>query len=404
MSSVVDSEAHFESRLTELGLSDAVKTALKNGGVRTLSHLAFAITQPNQTISNDEVTNFLQGLTGSAPSLQESSCIKRLVFEAQTFVVAVLRQGLEHHEEGAPRKVAHAERTTRMAALQAALTGIYITGEMDPAHVLLDKASAMHDQNVVRYLEPAACISRAVEVQGKKESRELSLEKGSLILKNANDKLTSATDTELKLHYAMQRRALALQFANLMSFAQHNEWMTFLVEALHREAPPGYHRPTLAQLIQCDRAAWTRLASSLTSVRQRADGTFPLGEELLKLRSDPNITLYLAPITKPAASQPESSSWRWQPYNTHKGGDKGHDKGKGKSKGKGRGVAPAMPQELRGKWFKTSTGEPLCFGYNTAAGCAHSKTVKDGERCPKGWHLCCEPKCQGSHPLTKHGK
>ena len=269
MSSVVDSEAHFDLHLSELGLSDPFINALKNGGIRTLSHLAFSIGQPNQVLSNDDVTNFLQGLLGRAPSLVESSSTKRLTFEAQTYVVATLRQGLEQQDEAVPRRVAHAERTTRMSALQLALSGVSISGELDPAHILLDKATAMYEQNIVKYIEPSACISRAFEVQGKKESRELSLEKGSLVLKAGSEKLTSPTDTELKVHYAMQRRALAFQFANLMSYAQHNERFSFLVDALHREAPPEFQRPSLAQLLQCDRAAWTRLASSLSTIRQR---------------------------------------------------------------------------------------------------------------------------------------
>ena len=404
MSSVVDSEAHFDLRLSELGLSDPFINALKNGGIRTLSHLAFSIGQPNQVLSNDDVTNFLQGLLGRAPSLVESSSTKRLTFEAQTYVVATLRQGLEQQDEAVPRRVAHAERTTRMSALQLALSGVSISGELDPAHILLDKATAMYEQNIVKYIEPSACISRAFEVQGKKESRELSLEKGSLVLKAGSEKLTSPTDTELKVHYAMQRRALAFQFANLMSYAQHNEWFSFLVDALHREAPPGFQRPSLAQLLQCDRAAWTRLASSLSTIRQRADGTYPLGEALLNLRADPNIVLYLSPVAKLISVSSESSSWRAQPYGSQKGSERGIEKGKTKGKGKGKSSAPSMPAELRGKWYKNAQGEPLCFGYNTAAGCQHSKTVQDGERCPKGWHLCCEPRCQGPHPLSKHGK
>lgn len=403
MASIVDSEAHFSQRLVELGLESAFCDSLKTGGVKTLSHLAFALGQPNQVVSNDEFGQFLRTLVGRDPTIQETSSIKRLTFEAQTYVISVLRQGLDQHDETAPRRVAHAEGTTRMQALQTSLTGLRLTGELDPAHVLLDRASAMYDQNVVKYLEPSSCISRSHEIQGRKESKELSLEKGALVLKNPNEKLTSPTDTELKMHYATQRRGLAFQFANLMTYAQHNEWLTFLIEALHRESPPGYQRPSLAQLLQCDRAAWTRLSSTLNSVRQQADGSYPLGDELLKLRSDPNITLYLSPVVKPSNASSESSSWRAHPYSFNKP-EPHQAKGKSKGKGKGKASAPSMPQELRGKWYKTAAGEPLCFGYNLHSGCNHSKTVKDGERCPKGWHLCCEPKCQGAHPLFKHGK
>lgn len=84
------------------------------------------------------------------------------------------------------------------------LSGISIAGELDPAHILLEKAAAIYDQNSIKYLEPSQRITRLHEVQGTKQTRELSLEKGSLILKNQGDKIVSATDTELKLHYALQ--------------------------------------------------------------------------------------------------------------------------------------------------------------------------------------------------------
>ena len=94
----------------------------------------------------------------------------------------------------------------------------------------------MYDKKVIQYLEPSSCVSRVLEVGGTKQSRELTLEKGSLVLKN-QDHLTSATDSEIKLHHALLRRGIALEFAKLMSHAQHAEWVSFLFEALHREPP-----------------------------------------------------------------------------------------------------------------------------------------------------------------------
>ena len=209
-------------------------------------------------------------------------------------------------------------------------------------------------------------------------------------MKNQDEKLSTVTDSELKLHFAFTRRAIALEFARVMSFDQRNEWETFLVEALHRESPPGYNKPSLAQVIQCDRAAWARLASTVNSVKQLIDGRHPAGEALLALRADPNITLYLArEFPKPG------------PYGHQFEKGKGK-KGKEKGKGKGKGGAPPMPRQLIGKWHKTPQGEPLCFAYNTVDGCPNSTTVKPGERCARGWHLCMEPKCQAKRSLTEH--
>lgn len=280
-----------------------------------------------------------------------------------------------------------------MLALQRVLTGVSISGELEPARILLEKVCNMYEQNVVKYFEPSSCISRALEVQGSSKNKEISLERGSLVVKAAEDKLQASTDSEIKLHYAFVRRALAFQFGRVMSFDQRNIWETFLFEAIHREPPPGYLKAALSQVLQCDRAAWSRLSSTAASVRQAADGTYPFGEQLLALRTDPNITLYLAPLAKPMSVptyNPRSS-----PYE-HPEGPKG--KGKGK---KGKGKAPPMPAELRGKYHRTAAGDPLCFAYNTPTGCSHPN-VKPGERCPKGFHLCMEPKCQKPHSLVQH--
>ena len=80
------------------------------------------------------------------------------------------------------------------------------------------------------------------------------------------------------------------------------------VEALHREPPPGYCRANISQLIQCDRAAWARLDSTLPSIRQDATGQYPLGIALLGLRADPHISLYLAPLAK---AQPAGQGEQW---------------------------------------------------------------------------------------------
>ena len=82
--------------------------ALKAAGVRNLSNLAFTVGQPGQPLADNVVTNFLQTALGRAPSLQEVSSIKRLAFEAQTLLVATLRQQVEQKEDGEPRKIGFA--------------------------------------------------------------------------------------------------------------------------------------------------------------------------------------------------------------------------------------------------------------------------------------------------------
>lgn len=402
MSSLIDSKAQFESHLKETGINQPLITSLKNHGVQTLAQLAFAVGQPGQAIQDANIEQLVQRAHGRAPQLTETAILKRVAFEAQTYLTATLRQAVDKTDD-APRRIPFAERNTRLDAIKLALGGIGVTGEHEPSHHLLDRACAMFDNNTVKYLDLATCVSRSLEIQGSTKSKELTLEKGSLVLKQGDDKLTSPTDSEIKVHYALVRRGISFQFAKLMSFHQHSQWETFLFEALHREPPPGYQRPTLAQLLQCDKAAFSRLGTQVTNVRQREDGTYPMGEALLALRQDPNIALYLMPLgkTAPAAntSAPSNAPHRPQPYGG--GGGKGKSFGKGKrSSSKG---APPIPAELRGKWHKSSNGDPICYGYNCKSGCPE-KGIKPGGRCSKGLHICAEPRCGANHSLQDHGK
>ena len=168
--------------------------------------------------------------------------------------------------------------------------------------------------------------------------------------------------------------------------------------SLHREVPQGYNRANLSQVVSCDKAAWARLATLNISTREAADGTFPLGIALLNLKVDPSIALHLAPLAKPVQTSAPSAP-RPAPYQVHSPRPQA---GRGKGKSGGKGKSPPMPAELRGKYHKTASNEPICFAFNTAAGCSHSSTVKAGDRCPRGLHVCAEPKCQQPHSLLQH--
>ena len=396
MATLLDSEAQFEARALEIGLARPVVDQIKASGVGTLSRLAFAVGQPGQAIVPIDVDNFLQGALGRPSTLAESAGVRRLAFEAQTFLVASLRQVVEQRDDGIPKKIGAAERESRMRTLRLELTGLDIQEELEPSHSLLERACQINETNNLKYIEPSVCTSRNMEVQGGTKAKELAFEGGALVVRERDNKLQVPTDTEMKLSNAFARRGIAFKFARLMTYEQHNRWISFLFTATQRDLPPGYSRPSLHQVVACDRAAFTKLGATMASVRARADGTYPLGEQLLELRTDPLIVLHLAPLARIPRENPLAP--RSNPYADKPGVQPG---GKPNLKGKGKGKSPPMPAELRGKWHKHSNGEPLCFGYNTTRGCTHAK---DGEKCNRGWHLCAEPKCLQPHGLQAHPK
>ena len=56
------------------------------------------------------------------------------------------------------------------------------------------------------------------------------------------------------------------------------------VAGASEEPLPGYSKPSLHQLMLCDKAPFTKLASTLPSVWPKKDGTYPLGITLLQVR------------------------------------------------------------------------------------------------------------------------
>ena len=72
-----------------------------------------------------------------------------------------------------------------------------------------------------------------------------------------------------------------------------------------------------------------------------------------------------------------------------KGASPAAQQAKGGGKGDKRG-GPAMPLALRGMSARTHEGQPICFDAQLPHGCAKAAC---GERCSKGWHLCCVPGC-----------
>ena len=151
--------------------------------------------------------------------------------------------------------------------------------------------------------------------------------------------------------FAMNRRGVAFKFARLMTFEQHSTffpsnavWLppgrsflsstalffrptpcgfrqvvqifeqhsteaNFLIQAMQRESPPRYAKPSLHQIMLCDKAAFTRLESSISSVRQAQDGSFPLGLRLLELRNDPTIAAPCSLSTASCATTFSAKNW-----------------------------------------------------------------------------------------------
>ena len=80
----------------------------------------------------------------------------------------------------------------------------------------------------------------------------------------ADNKIKVDTSSELQVQWAFQRRGLAFDQCQLISYATHDKWVQTLLSSLTREPPPGFARVTMEQAIRADQEIFTVMAQELS--------------------------------------------------------------------------------------------------------------------------------------------
>ena len=343
---------------------------------------------PGQTDERPFVDAITAAL-GRDATVGELAALRRLLHESYSMTAAELKQSVERQEDQGVKRLAQPERADRLAKQQTRLTGLQIRGYLEPSDRLVDVAVSQYEDNRLSYIEPSACTSKEQEVLSKsKEDKHISIVDGSLRIKNPVNKLEADLGTDLLLKYALTRRGLALDQANLVSFQMHDAWVERLMEVRHTAPPASYSGISHQQLLNADRKLFVKLAESTRSgVQLQATGK-PLDKVWEDCCNHPDVAHLLQPLPQPAAPKTDPNL-RVHPY----GGGKGKGKD-GKSKGKGLNSLPAALREHG--TAVTSQGHALCFGYSLK-NCR--LPVKNG-RCQKGLHLCCYKGCFKNHPYV----
>ena len=157
MASLVDSEAQFSQRLDDFKILAGIKNKLHFAGIKTFAVLVYSHGQPGQLINDTEFeTWFHQNLENNA-RLSDVAGIKRLLFEAQTLLLASLKEQITASETTV-KKAPGAERDARMKVVKAQLTGLLIEGSLEHAHVLLDMTASMSQLNEIIYPLRKLCL------------------------------------------------------------------------------------------------------------------------------------------------------------------------------------------------------------------------------------------------------
>ena len=322
------------------------------------------------------------------------------MFEAQTFQLASLRTAVAPGDEDASRKLAPAERSERLRRQREALTGLELTGPLEPAHYLYDKYAAMLDQDELQYIPPSRCMTRQQELAGEKPDKMIQLDssKSGLVVKSAEPEREVIISSDLALQQAMTRRNLAMDLVGLATFSVLQRWTTRLFTMYQQPPAPGFQKVSQAQLLRADRHAFVRLNElGMGSLKRGADARLPLDALIDSLHMDVSVTYFLlpVPIGNAASSASTAPSQTTVPKRTAEATTPGpaSKRAKKASKGKSKqGGRDPTPKGLRGGYTRTEDGRPICFNYNLGK-------CSDAATCGRV-HVCTV--CRKSHPQTEH--
>ncbi len=402
MSLVIESTAQFTvtSRADEVGLSRATKNAFIAAGLDTMSKLAFWVNQPGTILDDVAFANAAQQVLGAAPTVGDLAALKRLHFESQAFTLQALKNSIDGPGTALtqPRKIPLAEKEARLGALRTRLRGVSIEGPLEPSTALLENAVHQHELKTIKYLAPEKCYSREHEIKFAKPAKTLQVEGETIAMKDGTSIPSETVFASLQFQQALTRRAVAYDFAQLISFDVSRSYCDKLLRHPDREAPPGYCATTLAQLIRADQQVWAKMAEAGSNIRRNDAGNLPLDTLIMNVLGSYEISFYLLPMVASTTGGP----WRANPYDDHVKGKGGADekgkgkgkKGKGKRRSKSEHVQSWVPPRLRGGKPVNAAGHAICFNYNLD-GC---DAAQAGESCPRGLHVCC--KCFKQHLFT----
>ncbi|CAE7564327.1 PRSS12 [Symbiodinium sp. CCMP2456] len=272
----------------------------------------------------------VETITGTVKTLKNLAFISSYspgqADDAYAVVTAELKQQVERTEEVQIRALTQPESAERYENQVKRLAGVNIRGSTEPSERLVDICVAIYERNQLQYVPWSRCSS--CEHESQSESRKevkLTLDGGGKVKVDSSTKeLVADTSSEVHITQALQRRALAMEQANIVSYTLLDLWHQRLMKARLTDPPPGYDE--------------TRAA-----IQANAEGR-PIDRIIKDVMYRVEVGTLLQPL--PSASTHSGGKPGPQPAASPAKGDRG---GKAKGKGKGKGSrlgTPRMPAEL----------------------------------------------------------
>ena len=284
-----------------LGL-EAYAEEFRNKGWGSYGTFAYA---SSYTPGNPDDSKFLEDVVTKLlgdPDHPKKATLRRLYFESYTVATAELRRRHDRTEEDAPRKIPATEKEARRSALVRRLApGLVLAGELDPSYGLLDAVCQQHEDNSLMYLDWESCTKREAELTSatKKDKQWKPDASGIIRERTVDSRGVADVSTDLLLRYTLQRRGLAYDIADLMSYESHQKVVDMLLTEYLRVAPDHYAKVSLEQVSRADREIFRSLQEQCREgIRRTLAGDRPMERHIDKILADPRVRLLLMPLAR----------------------------------------------------------------------------------------------------------
>ena len=144
MGTLLESKEALRARALEVHLTEGLTQSSVTES--HLWHVSFSVSQPGTT-TDEQIQGLFAG--GTAPNIGTLASMKRLVFEAQTLVVADVKSRVTKKEDSTPATLAPAERENRINEQRRRLTGLGLRGEEEVGHAVYDLLLGMAEKDVL---------------------------------------------------------------------------------------------------------------------------------------------------------------------------------------------------------------------------------------------------------------
>eukprot|EP00435_Cladocopium_sp_Y103_P010138 s2396_g2.t1 len=388
-----DGTAVFAQRAKAIGLTDDVVQTFKTAQVDTMAKFAFACNYSPGASDDAPFKAMIKQVIGRDPSLVEESCLRRLFNESYATVAADIKAQTEQAGDDVQRKLAPADRAARLEEQQRRLLGISIRGPYEPGDTLVDRCVQLYENDRLQYIAWEVCVSREHELltSSKKDQRLVVQSSGELKFSSSNKVEACDTSSEIMLRYCLMRRGLALEQANVLSYANHDMWLEKLLTCRLDTVPQGFSRPTFQQLEAADKRLFLLLSEKTRAGIKAGTAGRPCDVHFEACFNSTEVLSILQPKPLAVKSKEDEPPFKKlkseRPQFERSGSDRPMGKGKGKGKSKQSGNQfMRIPNELlsMGCTGATSQGHRPCFSYNLKK-CSNAV---QNQRCEKGLHLC----------------